>query len=103
VAPTLLRDHAGTLNACLFLPSSLDAVPLARFARDLHAALASAEIGRIASVTLKLGARRVILKSMDGAAGHVTMLVGVGRIDRPGLARIELDRAATRLPALVRG
>ena len=103
VAPTLLRDHAGTLNACLFLPSALDAVPLARFARDLHAALASAEIGRIASVTLKLGARRVILKSMDGAAGHVTMLVGVGRIDRPGLARIELDRAATRLPALVRG
>jgi hypothetical protein len=103
VAPTLLRDHSGTLNACLFLPSSLDAVPLARFARDLHAALASAEIGRIASVTLKLGARRVILKSMDGAAGHVTMLVGVGRIDRPGLARIELDRAATRLPALVRG
>jgi len=103
VAPTLLRDHAGTLNACLFLPNSLDAVPLARFARDLHGALASAEVGRIASVTLKLGARRVILKSMDGAAGHVTMLVGVGRIDRPGLARIELDRAVTRLPALVRG
>lgn len=103
VAPTLLRDHAGTLSACLFLPSSLDALPLARFARDLHAALARAEIGRVASVILRLGARRVILRSMDGPEGNVTMLVGVGRIDRPGLARIELDRAATRLEALVRG
>jgi hypothetical protein len=103
VAPTLLRDHAGTLSACLFLPSSLDALPLARFARDLHAALASAEVGRVASVILRLGARRVILRSMDGPEGNVTMLVGVGRIDRPGLARIELDRAATRLEALVRG
>ena len=37
VAPTLLRDRAGALSACLFLPTSLDALPLARFARDLHA------------------------------------------------------------------
>ena len=102
VAPTLLRDRAGTLSACLFLPSSLDALPLARFARDLQAALVGAEIGRVASVILKLGSRRVILRSMDGESGNVTMLVGVGRIDRPGLARIELDRAATRLGALVR-
>jgi hypothetical protein len=40
---------------------------------------------------------------MADATGHVTMLVGVGRIDRPGLARIELDRAAMQLPALVQG
>jgi hypothetical protein len=40
---------------------------------------------------------------MDGVSGTVTMLVGGGRIDRPGLARIELDRAATRLGALVGG
>ena len=103
VAPTLLRDRAGALSACLFLPNSLDAVPLARFARDLHAALEGTEIGRIASVILKLGSHRVVLRAMDGASGAVTMLVGGGRIDRPGLARIELDRAATRLGALVRG
>jgi hypothetical protein len=103
VAPTLLRDRAGALSACLFLPASLDAVPLARFARDLHAALEDTEIGRIASIILKLGSRRVVLRAMDGASGTVTMLVGGGRIDRPGLARIELDRAATRLGALVRG
>jgi hypothetical protein len=103
VAPTLLRDRAGALSACLFLPSSLEAVPLARFARDLHAALEGTEIGRIASVSLKFGSHRVVLRAMDGASGTVTMLVGGGRIDRPGMARIELDRAATRLGALVRG
>jgi len=102
VAPTLVRDHAGALSAYLFLPSSLDALPLARFACDLHLALDGAEVGRVASVTLKFGAHRLVLRPMDGAAGSVTMLVGVGRIDRPGLARIELDRAATRLGALVR-
>ena len=102
VSPTLLRDHAGALSACLFLPSSLDALPLARFARDLHLALEGAEVGRMVSVVLKLGAHRLVLRAMDGVSGSVTMLVGVGRIDRPGLARIELDRAATRLDALVR-
>ena len=103
VAPTLLRDRAGALSACLFLPSSLEALPLARFARDLHAALGGAEIGRVASIILKLGARRVVLRTMDGRSGAVTMLVGGGPIDRPGLARIELDRAVTRLEILVRG
>jgi len=102
VSPTLLCDHAGALNACLFLPSSLDALPIARFARDLHLALEGAEVGRVASVILKLGAHRLVSRAMDGASGNVTMLVGVGRIDRPGLARIELDRAAACLGALVR-
>jgi hypothetical protein len=102
VSPTLLCDHAGALNACLFLPSALDALPIARFARDLHLALEGAEFGRVASVILKLGAHRLVSRAMDGASGNVTMLVGVGRIDRPGLARIELDRAAACLGALVR-
>lgn len=102
VAPTLLRDHAGELSACLFLPSSLDALPLARFARDLHLALEDAEVGRMASVILKLGVHRLVLRTIDGVSGSVTILVGVGRIERPGLARIELDRAASRLGALVR-
>jgi hypothetical protein len=101
VTPTLLRDHAGTLSACLFLPRSLDALPLAGFARDLHLALAGAEIGPVTSLTLKLGAHRLVLRALNGASGHVTMLMGVGPVDRPGLARIELDRAAARLGPLV--
>lgn len=101
VAPTLLCDDAGALSACLFLPRSLDALPLARFARDLLVALDGAEIGPIAWVILKLGAHRLVLRALNGRSGHVTMLMGVGRVDRPGLARIELDRAASRLGPLV--
>ena len=103
VAATMLRDREGALSACLFLPRSLDAMPLARFAHDLFEVLEGAEIGPVTSVILKLGSHRVVLRAMNGAAGHVTMLVGGGRIDRPGLARIELDRAASRLGALVEG
>ena len=103
VAATMLRDRDGGLSACLFLPRSLDALPLARFAHDLYEALEGAEIGPVTSVILKLGSHRVVLREMDGAAGRVTMLVGGGRTDRPGLARIELDRAASRLGALVEG
>src|SRR5262245_28780446 len=102
VTPTLLCDEAGALSTYLFLPSALDALPLARFARDVDDALEGAEIGRVGSVILNLGAHRMVLRAIDGASGHVTMLVGVGRIDRPGLARIELERAATRLGDLVR-
>jgi len=102
VAPTVLRDPAGALRACLFLPRTLEALPLARFARDLYAALEGSELGEVSSVTLRVGAQRVVLRAMDGASGEATMLVGAGPVDRPGLARIELDRAATRLGALVR-
>jgi len=104
VAPTVLRDTAGSLRACLFLPRSLEAIPLAQFARDLYAALEEAEIGQVSSVILRVGAHRLVVRAMDGVPGRrAAMLVGGGPIDRPGLARIELDRAATRLGALVRG
>ena len=102
VAPTVLRDTAGALSACLFLPSSLEALPLAEFARDLYGVLEEAEIGAVASVIVKMGAHRLVVRAVDGVSGRA-MLVGGGPIDRPGLARIELDRAATRLGALVRG
>jgi len=104
VAPTVLRDTAGSLRACLFLPRSFEAMPLAQFARDLYAALEEAEIGQVSSVILRVGAHRLVVRAMDGVPGRrAAMLVGGGPIDRPGLARIELDRAATRLGALVRG
>ena len=103
VAPTVLRDTAGSLRACLFLPRSLEAMPLAQFARDLYAALEAAEIGQVSSVILRVGAHRLVVRAMDGVPGRAAMLVGGGPIDRPGLARIELDRAAMRLGALVRG
>src|SRR5262245_34197983 len=101
VTPTLLSDE-DALSTYLFLPSAIDALPLARFARDVNGAVEGAAIGQVASVLLNLATHRMVLRAIDGASGRVTMLVGVGRIDRPGLARIELERAATRLEDLVR-
>lgn len=100
VAPTVLRDGEGSLSACLFLPHSVEAVPLAELARELYAALAEAEIGPVTSVTLRLGEHRIVLRTVNAASVPPTMLVGGGPIDRPGLARIELERAAERLGAL---
>ena len=100
VAPTVLRDGEGSLSACLFLPPSVEAVPLAELARDLYAALDGAEIGPVTSVTLRLGEHRIVLRTLTGTSVLPTMLVGGGPIDRPGLARIELERAAERLGAL---
>jgi hypothetical protein len=100
VSPTVLRDGEGSLSACLFLPHSVEAVPLAELARDLYAALDGAEIGPVTSVTLRLGEHRIVLRTVTGTSAPLTMLVGGGPIDRPGLARIELERAAERLGAL---
>ncbi len=103
VAPTVVCDAGGSFRVCLFLPGSLEALPLAEFARDLCGALEKAEIGRVASVILRLGTHRLILRSVESASGHATILVGGGPVARPGLARIELDRAATRLGAFGQG
>jgi hypothetical protein len=103
VAPTMMRDAGGSFRVCLFLPGSLEPLPLAQFARDLFGALEGAEIGRVGSVILRLGTHRLISRIVESVSGHATILVGGGPIARPGLARIELDRAATRLGALGRG
>jgi hypothetical protein len=103
VAPTVVRNAGGSFRVCLFLPGSLEALPLAQFARDLCGALEKAEIGRVASVILRLGTHRLILRSVESASGHATILVVGGPVARPGLARIELDRAATRLGAFGQG
>ena len=103
VTPTVLRDASGLFRVCLFVPGSLDALPLAELARDLYAALEGAEIGRVASVILRLGTYRLVTRAVEASSGQTTILVGGGNVARPGLARIELDRAATRLEALGRG
>jgi len=99
----MVRDAGGSFRVCLFLPGSLEPLPLAQFARDLFGALEGAEIGRVGSVILRLGTHRLISRIVESVSGHATILVGGGPIARPGLARIELDRAATQLGALGRG
>jgi hypothetical protein len=103
VSPTVLRDSAGALRACLFLPRSLEALPLAEFAHDLYGALDGTELGEVSSVVLRVGAYCLVMRAVASASNGGTVLVGGGPTDRLGLARIELDRAATRLGTLVRG
>ena len=76
VTPTVLRDASGLFRVCLFVPGSLDALPLAELARDLYAALEGAEIGRVASVILRLGTYRLVTRAVEASSGQTTILVG---------------------------
>jgi len=94
VAPAVLRDSAGLFRVCLFGPGALEPAPLAQLARDLFGALEGTKIGPVTSMTLRLGTHRLVVRSLGSSAGQTTLLVVVGPMARPGLARIELDRAA---------
>jgi hypothetical protein len=94
VAPAVLRDSAGLFRVCLFGPGALEPAPLAQLARDLFGALEGTKIGPVTSMTLRLRTHRLVVRSLGSSAGQTTLLVVVGPMARPGLARIELDRAA---------
>jgi hypothetical protein len=99
VTPTVLRDPDGALIVYLFLPRGLAPRTLGGFARDVHRALAGSPAGALASVIFRVGIRRLLLRAVDGARGTV-LVAGGGPVDRPGMARLELERAATRLSQL---
>jgi hypothetical protein len=94
VAPAVLRDSAGLFRVCLFGPGALEPAPLAQLARDLFGALEGTKIGPVTSMTLRLETHRLVVRSLGSSAGQTTLLVVVGPMARPGLARIELERAA---------
>lgn len=99
VTPTVLRDPDGALVVYLFLPRGLAPRTLGGFARDVHRALAGSPAGTLASVILRVGTRRLLLRAVEGTRGPV-LVAGGGPVDRPGMARLELERAATRLGQL---
>jgi hypothetical protein len=99
VTPTVLRNPDGALVVYLFLPRGLPPRTLGGFARDLHRAMADSPAGGLASVIFRVGTRRLLLRAVDGVRGTV-LVAGEGPVDRPGMARLELERAATRLGQL---
>jgi predicted regulator of Ras-like GTPase activity (Roadblock/LC7/MglB family) len=100
VTPTVLRDAEGVL-LYLFLPSHLDARRLGAFARDLARALTGAALGDMAAATVRFGSQCVVIRTAGGSVARTTLLVtGGGPTARPGLARLELERAALRLGTL---
>jgi hypothetical protein len=93
----VVRDEGTGTVLYLFRPPASAALPLASFARDVHAELANAELGAPVSLTFRLGPRRLVIQTLESGAGRTTLLVAGGPVDRPGLARVELERAARRL------
>jgi hypothetical protein len=100
VTPAVLRDHAGTLLMYLFLPPDADPRVIAGFARDLRRHCEGSPLGSVASVIARVGLHRLVVWELDAGRSCASVLVAFGPVDRPGLARIELERAALRLAAL---
>jgi hypothetical protein len=94
VTPAVLRDKAGVFRVCLFGPGVLEPAPLAHLARDLFEALEESKVGPVTSITLRLETYRLVVRALGSPAGQTTLLVVVGPMTRPGLARLELERAA---------
>jgi hypothetical protein len=100
VTPAMLRDPAGTLLMYLFLPQDVDPRLMAGFARDLRRHFEAAPLGAVSSIIARVGAHRLVVWELDAGRSCASILVAYGPVDRPGLARIELERAALRLAAL---
>ena len=94
VTPAVLRDKAGVFRVCLFGPGVPEPAPLAHLARDLFEALEESKVGPVTSITLRLETYRLVVRALGSPAGQTTLLVVVGPMTRPGLARLELERAA---------
>ena len=94
VTPAVLRDTSDSFRVCLFAPGALEPAPLAQLARDLFETLEGIKVGPVTSVTLRLQTHRLVVRSLGSPAGQTTLLVVVGPMTRPGLARLELERAA---------
>lgn len=95
--PAVLSDGAGARFVYLFLPAHLEPRPLGQLAGQLQAALSRAEIGPLISIVVRLGGHRVVVRPLD-VAGRA-LLVAAASGERPGLVRLEVERAASRLVA----
>jgi len=100
VVPTVLQDRATSLICYMFLAPGVAARPLAQYARDLRDAMRGCALGPLESFILRMGEDRLVVREVDAGRGAAALLVaGGGPVDRLGLARLEMERAVTRLAA----
>jgi hypothetical protein len=99
---TSFRDvEQGALVHC-FLPPEAAAAPLAAFGCALGAAMSAESpaggFGSFHSAVLRSGTKRLEVRRLPSAAGAAAiLLVGGADTGRPGLARLQVERAAARL------
>jgi hypothetical protein len=102
LTPTTFRDiERGVLVHC-FLPAGAAAASLAAFGYGLVSAMSAESpaggFGSFHSAVLRSGTKRLEVRRLPSAAGPAAILI-VGGADtgRPGLARLQVERAAARL------
>ena len=102
-AQSYREPASGALIHC-FVPPGASAAELAPFAWELAQAMAqgpqAGPLGSFHSAVLRSGSERLEIRRLPSAAGPAPVLV-VGGADtgRPGLARLQVERAAARLSA----
>lgn len=98
VVPTVLQDRATSLICYMFLAPGVVARPLAQYARDLREAMRGSTLGPLESFIVRMNEDRLVVREVDAGRGAAALVVaGGGPVDRLGLARLELERAVTRL------
>lgn len=99
LAPTVLGDGTG-LTLYLLLAPGAAARPVAGWARDLRAAVRGGRLGSLESAMVRLGEDRLLIREVAVGRGAAALLVvGGAPLSRPGLARLEIERAVARLGA----
>jgi hypothetical protein len=102
VSPFVLEDPLAEIRLYLLLGPDVDARAVGRLAHDLHQVAGITGdlggVGPIQSIGLRVGARRIHIRALQGATSGCTLLVASGSPEeRPGLTRREVERVAARL------
>jgi hypothetical protein len=102
LTPTTFRDIEGGALVHCFLPAGAAAASLAVFGCGLVSAMSAESpaggFGPFHSAVLRSGTKRLEVRRLPSAAGPAAILIVGGAVTgRPGLARLQVERAAARL------
>jgi hypothetical protein len=97
------RQHPGGPLLHLAVPAGIDADPVADLAVELYRAgegAVAAGVGAFQSIAIQCASLSLVVREVESAPGRAAVLVAVGGPERrPGLARLQIERAAVQLGA----
>ena len=105
LTPSALCDETGSTLLYLFSGPGVEANPLARLAWGLYHALTidgpPDGLWPLRSIALRQGRQRIVIQPVAGEPGRSRLLVAAGaKAGHPGLAHLQVGRAAERLGSL---